>query len=129
MKLEEITLTITRIEDSTDKDGNVCLKCKGYNSYGKGRQKGFNFFSNIRLYPVNQEQYESTKERLFSQTDEKPKLKIKAYQNELVTPLVGGRLTANLITYKYDFFRDKLFSKKELLNYGKDNWSNKSTPY
>ena len=121
MKVEEMTLTITRIEDSTDKDGNVCLKCKGYNSYGKGRQKGFNFFSSIRLYPITQLQLDEVKNRLFSQVDDKPKIKIKAYQNELVTPLQNGRLLANLIVYRFDFIKNKLFAKKELLNYGKNN--------
>lgn len=119
MKLEEMTITITRIEDSTDKDGNLCLKCKGYNSFGKGRQKKFNFFTSIRLYPVNETQYESTKNRLFSQTELKPKLKIKAYQNEITTPLIGGKLNCVLITYKYDFVTNRLFKKKDLLNYGK----------
>lgn len=121
MKVEELTLTITRIEDSTDKEGNVCLKCKGYNSYKQGKQNAFNFFSNIKLYPVNQEQFETTKERLFNQTEDKPKLKIKAYQSELVTPLQNGRLFANLIVWRYDFCKNKLFSKNTLLNYGKDN--------
>jgi hypothetical protein len=121
MKVEELTLTITRIEDSTDKDGNVCLKCKGYNSYGKGRQKGFNFFSSIRLYPITQLQLDETKNRLFSQVDEKPKLKIKAYQSELVTPLIGGKIMPTLIVYRFDFAHKKLYKKQEILNYGKEN--------
>ena len=121
MKLEEMTITITRIEDSTDKEGNVCLKCKGYNSFGKGRQKGYNFFSSIRLYPVNETQYLETKNRLFSQMDLKPKIKIKAYQNELLTPLIGGKLNCTLIVFKYDFVKDRLFTKKQILNYGKEN--------
>lgn len=119
MKLEELKLTITRIEDSMDKEGNVCLKCKGYNTYKSGSRTACNFFSSIKLYPVSQEQMDITKERLFIQTDEKPKLKIIAYQSELVTPLQNGRLFATLICYKYDFQKNKLFKKKKLLNLSK----------
>ena len=65
------------------------------------------------------EQFEETKARLFSQTEEKPKINIIAYQSELVTPLQNGTLRANLICYRFDFAKNKLFSKKTLLNYGK----------
>lgn len=121
MKLEELKLTITRLEDGIDKDDNTYLKAKGYNSFKSGGRTSFNFFSNIKLYPISQEQFDETKNRLFSQTEEKPKINIIAYQSELVTPLQNGTLRANLICYKYDFAKNKLFRKKELLNYGKDN--------
>ncbi len=121
MKLEELKITITRLEDGLDKDGNTYLKAKGYNSFKSGGRTSFNFFSNIKLYPISQEQMDETKNRLFSQTEEKPKINIIAYQSELVTPLQNGTLRANLICYKYDFAKRKLYKKKELLNYGKDN--------
>jgi hypothetical protein len=121
MKLEELKLTITRLEDGLDKDGNTYLKAKGYNTYKSNGKHAFNFFSNIKLYPINETQFEETKNRLFSQTEEKPKINIIAYQSELVTPLQNGTLRANLICYRFDFAKNKLFRKKELLNYGKDN--------
>ena len=117
MKVEEMTITITRIEDSTDKDGNVCLQCKGYQSYKMKGKNAFNFFSGIRLYPISQEQVDETKNRLFNQTELKPKLKIKAYQNELSTPLINGNIRCNLIVYRYDFEKNKMFNKTKLLNY------------
>lgn len=121
MKVEEMKLIIIRLEDGVDKDGNTYLKAKGYNCYGRGKQKGYNFFSNIKLYPVSQEQMDETKNRLFSQTELKPKLPIIAYQSELVTPLQNGKIFCNLVVWKYDFSKNKLFSKKTLLNYGKEN--------
>lgn len=119
MKIEDLKLTITRIEDGTDKDGNVFLKCKGYNAYRQGKNNAYNFFSSIKLYPINQQQLDETKNRLFSQTVDKPKLKINAYQCELATPLMGGRVFASLTAYRFDFATKKLFKKNELLNYGK----------
>lgn len=121
MKLEELKITITRLEDGLDKDGNTYLKAKGYNPYKQGGKKAYNFFSNIKLYPISQEQFEETKNRLFSQTEDKPKLPIIAYQSELVTPLQNGKIFCNLVVWKYDFVKSKLYKKRELLNYGKDN--------
>ena len=121
MKLEELKIVITRLEDGLDKDGNTFLKAKGYNAYKSGSKTAYNFFSNIKLYPVSQEQFEETKNRLFTQTEEKPKLKIIAYQSELVTPLQNGKIFCNLVVWKYDFTKNKLYKKKELLNYGKEN--------
>lgn len=121
MKLEETKIYITRLEDGIDKDGNAFLKAKGYNTYGKGKTKGFNFFSNIKLYPVSQEQMDSTKERLFSQTEDKPKIQIVAYQSDVVTPLNNGKILVNLVCYRYDFVTRKLYTKSKLLNYGKEN--------
>lgn len=121
MKVEELKIVITRLEDGIDKDGNTFLKAKGYNSYKGNGKTAYNCFSNIKLYPVNAEQFMETKNRLFSQTEDKPKLKIVAYQNELVTPLQNGRLFANLICYKYDFEKNKLFKKKQLLSLGQEN--------
>jgi hypothetical protein len=121
MKLEELKLTITRIEDFIDKDGNYCLKCKGYNAYKtqiKGKKaNAFNFFTNIRLYPISQEQYDETKNRLFNQTVDKPKLKVIAYENELTTHLIGGKICCVLTVNRYDFEKDKLFRKNKLINY------------
>ena len=121
MKLEELKIVITRLEDGIDKEGNTFLKAKGYNAYKSNGKNAYNFFSNIKLYPVSQEQFEETKNRLFSQTEDKPKLKIVAYQSELVTPLQNGKIFCNLIVWKYDFSNKKLYNKKELLNYGKEN--------
>lgn len=120
MKLEELNVVITRLEDGIDKDGNSFLKAKGYNPYKGVGRNAYNFFSNVKLYPISQEQLDQTKERLFCQTDDKPKLKIKVYQSELSTPLNNGRLLANLVVYRYDFAKNKLYSKKKLLNFGKE---------
>lgn len=120
MKLEEIKVVITRLEDGLDKDGNTYLKAKGYNAYKSNGKNAYNFFSNIKLYPISQEQMDETKNRLFSSIEEKPKLKIVAYQSELVTPLNNGRLLCNLVVWKYDFTNNKLFKKTQLLNYGKE---------
>lgn len=121
MKLEgDLKLRITRIEDATDSEGCLFLKCKGYNSYRavtpKGRQiKAYNAFSTIRLYPINQEQYEETKRRLFEQTKERPTLKVVGYVNELTTNIIGGVVRPILVVSKYDFETEKLFKKNKLL--------------
>lgn len=120
MKLEELKLTITRLEDGIDKDGNTFLKAKGYNTYKSNRKTAYNFFSNIKLYPVSQEQMDETKNRLFSQTEDKPKLPIIAYQSELSTPLVNGKIMPSLTVYRFDFVKNKMFRKQTLLNYGKE---------
>ena len=121
MKLEELKITITRLEDGIDKDGNTYLKSKGYNAYKQGGNNAYNFFSNIKLYPVNIGQLEEVKNRLFSQTEDKPKLPIIAYQSELSTPLVNGKIMPSLTVYRFDFVKNKMFRKKTLLNYGKEN--------
>lgn len=119
MKLEELKITITRLEDGLDKDGNTYLKAKGYNAYKQGGKKAYNFFSNIKLYPINETQFLETKNRLFSSIEDKPKLQIIAYQSELSTPLVNGKIMPSLTVYRFDFAKNKLFRKKTLLNYGK----------
>lgn len=118
MKIEELKIFITRLEDGVDKDGNTFLKAKGYNAYKANGRNAYNFFSNIKLYPVSQEQMDETKNRLFSQTELKPKLQVVAYQSELVTPLNNGRQLVNLIVWKYDFVHHKLYKKRDLLNKG-----------
>lgn len=115
MKLEELKITITRLEDGLDKEGNTFLKAKGYNVYGKGKQRNYNLFSSIKLYPVNVEQFEETKNRLFSQTEAKPKLQIVGYDNDLTTHVKNGTLFAVLVCNKYDFVKDKLFRKTNLV--------------
>lgn len=115
MKLEELKITITRLEDGLDNDGNTFLKAKGYNVYGKGRRKNYNFFTTIKLYPVSQEQMDETKNRLFSQKDAKPKLQIVGYDNDLTTHVKNGTLFVVLVCNKYDFVQDKLFRKNNLV--------------
>jgi hypothetical protein len=127
MKLgEDLKLTITRIEEQTDYDGNLFFKCKGFSCYKttttKGRNvRGYNQFSTIRLYPINQEQYESTKQRLFEQTCENPMIQIVSYDTDITTPAIQGRTCPILVVWKYDFTKNKLFKKKAILNYGKEN--------
>ena len=124
MKLEQnLVLTITRLEDAIDNDGYLFLKAKAYNGYKattkNGKKTSYNMFTSVRLYPVNEEQYNQTIERLFSQEVNKPKLKIIAYESELFTNLISGQIRPILIVRKFDFYRNRLFRKKNLLNYGK----------
>ena len=127
MKIDgDLKLNITRIEEATDYDGCVFLKCKGFNLYkgvtAKGRKiNSYNQFSTIRLYPINQEQYEETKNRLFSQTSDKPILQIVAYQCDLTTNAIGGVCRPILSVFRYDFVKEKLFKRKKLLNYIGEN--------
>lgn len=123
MKIEEIKIYITKIEDGFDNEGNLYLKCKGYNCYktlsSKGKKRnGLNWFSSIRLYPINEQQYVETKNRLFKQTIDKPKLHILCYDNDLTTNLIGGAIRPILVVNKYDFVFDKLFRKNVLLKGG-----------
>ena len=126
MKIEgDLKLAITRIEEQTDFDGNLFFKCKGFNvckaKTSKGRNvRAYNQFSTIRLYPCDNLQYTETKERLFSQETEKPILNIVAYDSDITTPSIQGRLIALLVVNKYDFQKNKLFRKKDLLNLGKN---------
>lgn len=127
MKIEgDLKLAITRIEEQTDYDGNLFFKCKGFNrtkaKTARGRNvRAYNQFSTIRLYPCNQSQYEATKERLFSQTTDKPVLNIVSYDTDITTPAIQGKICPILVSSRYDFSTKKLFRKKELLEYGKDN--------
>lgn len=124
MKIEgDLKLAITRIEEQTDYDGNLFFKCKGFNTTkaktAKGRNvRAYNQFSTIRLYPCNELQYTETKERLFSQETDKPILNIVAYDSDITTPSIQGRLIALLVVNKYDFQKNKLFRKRDLLNKG-----------
>ena len=124
MKIEgDLKLAITRIEEQTDYDGNLFFKCKGFNvckaKTAKGRNvRAYNQFSTIRLYPCNELQYTETKERLFSQETDKPILNIVAYDSDITTPSIQGRLIAMLVVNKYDFQKNKLFRKRDLLNKG-----------
>ena len=124
MKIEgDLKLAITRIEEQTDYDGNLFFKCKGFNvckaKTAKGRNvRSYNQFSTIRLYPCNQSQYEATKERLFSQTTDKPVLNIVSYDTDITTPAIQGKICPILVVGKYDFQKAKLFRKQDLLNKG-----------
>lgn len=125
MKLENLKLTITKIEDAIDKQGYSYLKCKGYNTYRYNNKDGskrlsYNFFTSIRLYPRNQEQYEETKNRLWSQTVEKPKIQIMTEDNDLYTSVVQGKLFAILSINKYDFVKHKMFPKRKSKNKGEN---------
>ena len=123
MKIEgDLKLAITRIEEQTDFDGNLFFKCKGFNTTkartSRGRNvRAYNQFSTIRLYPVNEQQYTETKERLFSQTSDKPVLNIVSYDTDITTPTIQGRICPILVVEKYDFQKAKLFKKKQLLEY------------
>lgn len=127
MKIEEcLKLTITRLEEATDKEGYVFLKAKGYHSYKfittKGRKiTGYDQFTSIRLRPVDEMQFQETQNRLFSQTVDKPQIKIVAYESELHTNNIGGKICPILEVTKYDFSSHKLFKKKDLLNLGKEH--------
>ena len=125
MKLgEDLKLTITKIEEATDIEGYVFLKCKGYNTYEfvhpNGKTiKGYNQFTSIRLRPVNETQFEETKNRLFSQTRKTPRINIVVYESELYTNNIGGKISPILEAKRWDFVHGKLFKKKSLLEYGK----------
>jgi hypothetical protein len=119
----DLKLAITRIEEQTDYDGNLFFKCKGFNptkaKTARGRNvRAYNQFSTIRLYPCNQSQYEATKERLFSQTTDKPVLNIVSYDTDITTPTIQGKICPILVCSKYDFQKNKLFRKRDLLNKG-----------
>ena len=126
MKIEgDLKLAITRIEEQTDYDGNLFFKCKGFSPCKAKTKTGrnvraYNQFSTIRLYPCNQTQYEATKERLFSQTTDKPVLNIVSYDTDITTPAIQGRIIPILVSSRYDFSTKKLFRKKDLLNLGKN---------
>lgn len=123
MKIEgDLKLTITRLEEQTDYDGNLFFKCKGFNTTkaktARGRNvRSYNQFSTIRLYPINQSQYEETKKRLFEQTCDKPVLNIVSYDTDITTPSIQGRICPILVCSKYDFQKAKLFKKKQLVEY------------
>lgn len=124
MKIEgDLKLAITRIEEQTDYDGNLFFKCKGFNltkaKTARGRNvRAYNQFSTIRLYPCDNLQYTETKERLFSQETDKPILNIVAYDSDITTPSIQGRLIALLVVNKYDFQKNKLYKKSQLLKKG-----------
>ena len=123
---EELKLTITRLEEATDREGYVFLKAKGFASYKaispKGQKvTGYDQFSSIRLRPINEEQFEETKKRLFSQQTERPYIKLVCYESDLHTNIIGGKISPILEVHRFDFAKNKLFSKKELLNVGKNN--------
>ena len=123
MKIEgDLKLAITRIEEQTDFDGNLFFKCKGFNTTKAKTKTGrniraYNQFSTIRLYPCNNLQYTETKERLFSQTTDKPVLNIVSYDTDITTPSIQGRIIPILVSSRYDFSTKKLFRKKDLLEY------------
>ena len=124
MKIEgNLKIVITRLEEQTDYDGNLFFKCKGYSpqkaiSKNGKNVRSYNQFTTIRLYPCNQMQYLTTKKRLFEQQVEKPLLNIVSYDTEISTPLIQGKILPILVSNKYDFTKNKLFSKKELLKMG-----------
>ena len=127
MKLgEDLKLTITRLEEATDHEGFVYLKAKGYHSYKftspKGnKMTGYDQFTSIKLRPINEEQFEAVKERLFSQDTSKPSIKIVCYDCDLHTNNIGGKICPLLEVRRFDFASKKLFKKKDLLNVGKEN--------
>lgn len=119
MKIEELKLVIIRMEEGTDKDGCLFLKCKGYHKYrNKKGTYEYDQFTSIRLYPCNEEQYLETKQRFLEQTTANPKLVILAYQSNLKNYLIQGKLVSLLEVNKYDFDKNKLFDKRNLLNKG-----------
>ena len=124
MKIEgDLKLAITRIEEQTDYDGNLFFKCKGFSPCKSKTKTGrnvraYNQFSTIRLYPCNELQYTETKERLFSQTTEKPVLNIVSYDTDITTPAIQGRVCVIAVCNRYDFQKNKLFRKRDLLNKG-----------
>jgi hypothetical protein len=124
MKIEgDLKLAITRIEEQTDFDGNLFFKCKGFSTCKAKTKTGrnvraYNQFSTIRLYPCDNLQYTETKERLFSQTTDKPVLNIVAYKSDITTPYIQGKLCCLLVVDRYDFARNKLYKKRDLLNKG-----------
>ena len=119
MKVNEMKLVITKMEEAFDKEGCVFLKCKGYHRH-KDRQNKTNYdqFTSIRLYPCNEEQYYETKHRFLGQTVPSPKLNILAYDCYLKTFLIGDKMIAMLEVDKYDFEKNKLFNKRELVKKG-----------
>ena len=123
---EDLKLSITRLEEATDKDGYVFLKAKGYHSYkfvtqGGRTVKGYDQFTSIRLRPINETQFQEAQNRLFNQKVDKPQIKIVAYDCELNTNNIGGKLCAILEVKRWDFTSRKLFRKKDLLQIGKEN--------
>lgn len=123
MKIDnEIVLTITRLQETQDKEGCTYLKAKGYHVFKQniaGRNiKSYDFFTSIRLYPISQEQLNETKKRLFEQTETKPKIKLKIYKAELFTPLINGSICPTLHCYRWDFTTQKLYRKNYLLKLG-----------
>ncbi len=123
MKIDgDLKLAITRIEEQNDFDGNLFFKCKGFNATKAKTKSGryvraYNQFSTIRLYPVNSEQYEETKKRLFEHTCEKPILNIVSYDTDITTPAIQGRICPILVSSRYDFQKNRLFKRAWLLNY------------
>ena len=126
MKLgEDLKLTITRLEEATDSEGYIFLKAKGYLTYKaktpKGRTiTGYDQFTSIRLRPINEVQFQEAQNRLFNQTVEKPKIKIVAYESELHTNNIAGKICPILEVKRWDFSTNKLFSKKDLMKIGKE---------
>lgn len=119
MKVQDLSLVIIRMEEGTDKDGCLFLKCKGYHcSRSKNGALEYDQFTSIRLYPCNEEQYNETKHRFLGQTIAKPKLKIVAYDSNLKTYLIQGKLVALLEVNKYDFEKSKIFNKRTLVKKG-----------
>lgn len=118
----EITLTITRLQECEDKEGHTYLKAKGYHTFKQKRGtrtlNAFNFFTSIRLYPISQEQLDETKNRLFQQTVDKPKIKVKVYKSQLFTPLINGSICPTLHCFRWDFATQKLYRKNYLLKLG-----------
>lgn len=119
MKLKETIITITNVvKEEVDKNGYTFLRCKGYHRFlheGDARFNGFNHFTSVKIYPVNEEQITETKNRLAEQEVDKPFLKIVAYKSELITPILNGKICPILTVYKYDFERNKLFNKRDLI--------------
>lgn len=121
---EQITINIKSIVDATDKFGVEYLKCKAFRATkyltpkGKLAPKYDNFV--CHLYGA-QELLQLTKDRLFSQTIDKPVLKLVCTSCDISTPVIMGRLVAILrvdefdfATQKYGTVRKNLKKEKEL---------------
>lgn len=120
MEIFDKKLTITSLEEKTDKDGARYLKAKGWCAEKDGKYLVFNMFTSINLYGTH-ELLEETKIRLLNQTDEngqlvaKPRLKLICYQGNLTLPYIYGRNNAFLKVYYYDFDKGK-FGTKKIMN-------------
>ena len=113
MRVFDIIITIKSIEEKIDKTGARFLKARGWcaekNIHGITRS----FFASIQLYGTNG-LLDETKNRLWLQTAEKPKLKLQVYDSDLTLPLINGKSFSILKVYYYDFFTKKVGTKKQM---------------
>lgn len=118
MRIFDINLTIKSLEEQIDKNGARFLKAKGWTAEKNKQGSIFSFFSTIKLYGTNA-LLDETKNRLWLQTDEKPRLKLVVYDCDLTIPLVTGKPISILKVFYYDFRSKKFGTKKQMkLDYG-----------